>query len=70
MTTIYIWLGIAAWYVVGVWSHIYWLRNQYDYETEDIGTSLFAGFTGPLSFWIGWTVYSDAPSKPLLRKRS
>ena len=72
MTDTMAWLAVAAWYASGVWSHIYWLRNQYDYETKDVPTSLFTGLVGPFAFWVGWTVYGDAPkskSKPLLRKR-
>lgn len=68
-----IWLGIAAWYAIGVWSHVYWLLNKYDYETKDVMTSLFSGIVGPLAFWVGWTVYGDPPKsgpRVLLRKRS
>lgn len=67
-----IWLGIAAWYALGVWSHVYWLRNKYDYKSSDIATSVFSGIVGPLAFWIGWSVYGNQKPEPriLLRKRS
>ena len=54
---------LFVWYVSGVWSHVYWVRNKYDYSTDYIGESLFAGITGPISFLIGWSVYGD-PSQP------
>lgn len=64
-------LGVLVWYAVGFWSHIYWVRNKYDYTTEYLGASLMAGITGPLSFWIGWSVYGNtSEAKILLRKRS
>jgi hypothetical protein len=64
---------VLIWWAIGVWSHVYWLRNQYDYKTNDIPTSLFAGLIGPLSFFVGWTVYgnpSEDKPKTLFRKRS
>ena len=30
----------VAWFLVGFWSHTYWVRNKYDYETSDILTSI------------------------------
>lgn len=68
-----VWLGLAAWYAIGVSSHIFWVRNQYDYTSSYIPTSLFCGIVGPMAFWIGWTVYRTRSTKPprlLLRKRS
>lgn len=68
-----IFLGIAVWYAIGVWGHVYWLTNKYDYTTSDISTSLFSGIVGPLSFWIGWSVYGPVKVKSdpkiLLHKR-
>lgn len=67
----WIWLGVTIWYAVGVAGHVYWVLNKYDYTSEYLLTSALSGFVGPLSFWIGWTVYGDVPkARVLWRKRS
>jgi len=65
-----IWILIAlAWYVSGVWGFIYWWTSEYDLEIPELLMAILWGLCGPLSWFVGWFVHSDAKYKVIIKQR-
>lgn len=63
----------AIWFVVGVWSHVHWVRSRYDYTTDQIMITLMSGIIGPLGYLVGWIVYGvddNRPARTIFKRRS
>lgn len=62
---------IFLWSASGVASHIYWVRNKYDYTSDYIPTSVLSALIGPLAWFVGRSVYGteDKYERRVLFKR-
>lgn len=56
-------ISLIAWYLSGVFSFIYWWRHDYDFTTEFIPFACFIGFTGPMAFFVGWSIHGNRDIK-------
>lgn len=57
MTFSLIIVAVVLWYVLGVWSFIYWIRMDEDVTVDYLMLSLLGGLFGPLAWLIGWDIH-------------
>lgn len=44
---------ILIWYIIGLFSFIYWWTRDYNFTTKELPTCLFASILGPITFLVG-----------------
>jgi hypothetical protein len=62
-------IGFLLWYLMGVGSFVYWWTSEYDLTIDQTPMMLMAGFGGPISFLMGWSIHGKDSDKVLFKKR-
>lgn len=47
------------WYIIGVWSFIFWWTKDSDLKLIHFMFGLVTGLTGPIAFILGWFMHGD-----------
>lgn len=62
-------LFLAAWYLSGVGSFIWWWTKDYNFGPTEAFMSIFIGLVGPIAFFLGWVIHGDKPTTVLIKRR-
>ena len=66
---VYIILGSIAWYLIGIFSFIYWWTKDNDFTINDLPKMFVMGIYGPFAIIIGYFIHSDS-NKVIFKKQS
>jgi hypothetical protein len=65
----FFWFALfLAWYIIGLYSFIYWERTNEDIMYSDIPHMLVISAFGPITFFIGMSIY--AKHKVFIKKKA
>lgn len=60
---------ILVYWVIGACGFIYWFTKDCDITIREVPIILIIGWTGPISFVIGWSIHSGSSGDKILIKK-